>query len=143
MRCIVHQPPVNMRVRSEANSFTTPINVVFTPRLAPGCTDESSYVMTTTANPSALVGFTTGWPSKTASAFDPGLPFGRYNMCFDYQISSGNWRYFRPSATSANAYENIVGLGRGPTSAPPATTLTLPASLSDWDNAGSRVCPTS
>ena len=56
---------------------------------------------------------TPGWPSNNALTLDPGLPFGRYDMCFEYQSSSSpsKWRYYE-TTTSAAAYDNTAPLGR-------------------------------
>jgi hypothetical protein len=75
------------------------------------CT-EPTFVMTTGNNPYVAASSQAGWPTRGPLAFDPGLPFGRYDMCLEYWDSSGTpgYRHYA-TTTSTAAYDNTAALG--------------------------------
>jgi type II secretory pathway pseudopilin PulG len=119
----VRQPPLNVRVRDRNGNPYNGATVRATLRTT-GCT-EDPFFMTTMRN--SATG-TDGWPSNGTAAFDPGLPFGKYDLCLEYKDGSTSSSYRHWSTT----YDNVTALGQ------PATK-TYPDSGS-WSNKGSRYC---
>jgi type II secretory pathway pseudopilin PulG len=95
----VRQPPFNIRILRGRNSTFTDgaIDVYATLKRPTGSTDacpEPVYKLTTTAWP------TTGWGTEPeagghwvsqGTAFDPGMPFGKYSICL--RDNGSGWTY--------------------------------------------------
>jgi type II secretory pathway pseudopilin PulG len=128
----VFQPPLNIRVRSRTSTLTyiNGARVIATLRTDPADTPacpEPTYEFLTMTNPYTA---TVGWPSQatpwvTPTTFDPGLPFGVYDLCLQY-TSSGTTRRYRTSWDN-DPYENDRRYGR-------SSTLTLPPAYDDWSS---------
>ncbi|MGH2969375.1 MAG: hypothetical protein ACRDK0_09965, partial [Solirubrobacteraceae bacterium] len=139
----VRQPPLNIRVKNRFGSYidstkapavSRQVRVFATMRTNAAECIEPTYELHTMGNPDAAG--SAGWPSHTKLSavtglpemWDPGLPFGIYDLCIDYQNSAGssNWR-----RTYYSGYDNTKPLGE-------PTTLALPLNPgSDWSSSSS------
>jgi type II secretory pathway pseudopilin PulG len=119
----VRQPPLNFRVRNKAGSYANGITVEMTLRTNTAECTEPKYSMTTATNPYTS---SAGWPSKGPLSFDPGVPFGKYDYCFEYRDSGGTWRYYKSSSSAP--YDNTAALGQSGAGTP----ATIPSSTSSW-----------
>src|SRR4051812_23893772 len=81
------QPPINLRVMKDASgasmqTSTHDIRIRLKYDDGAGCTDAYEF---TTSYKRVDSGFTTanryGWPSRSTTAYDPGVPFGDYTVC--------------------------------------------------------------
>jgi type II secretory pathway pseudopilin PulG len=120
----VRQPPLNFRVRARDGSYPNGATVEMTLRTNTAECTEPTYVMTTGNNPYATPATSQpGWPTRGPLTFDPGLPFGRYNMCLEYWDSSGTpgYRHYE-TTSSAASYDNTAALGGS--GSPPDTPAT-------------------
>jgi hypothetical protein len=75
----VFQPPLNIRVRRRGSAAGVYANGIRVRAYQIGLSDctEGSYELTTRSN-----GTSDGWVSQLGTDYDPGLPFGTYELCF-------------------------------------------------------------
>jgi prepilin-type N-terminal cleavage/methylation domain-containing protein len=134
----VLQPPLNLRVSRDAGNkviggtggtgSTDAISVkaVFQP--APGdtgCTDTVN--LNLVANPYAAAANQLGWLSQSSTAFDPGIPFGSWNVCV--------WDATAGKGFRVNSYDNKTLPGR-------SATLDVAPSSSPYSNNVTATTPT-
>jgi type II secretory pathway pseudopilin PulG len=116
------QPPVNFRVRNSSGTFIDGATVKLRQQTnAADCT-EPIYSMTTMTNPYKS---TTGWPTNSTATYDPGVPFGTYDVCLEYksQSSPSRWKHDVATLTWDNTTLNT------------SATTNLPANASsDWSS---------
>jgi type II secretory pathway pseudopilin PulG len=105
----VRQPPLNIQVLNRSNTLANGISVRATQESSECAGADRSYVLTTMTNPHKA---TNGWISQPTlvvggvtigAVFDPGLPFGIYDLCF---FDSTNNR-----KKTLNNYDNTQPLG--------------------------------
>jgi type II secretory pathway pseudopilin PulG len=126
----VRQPPLNFRLRDNSGNYINNGTVKMTLRTDTAECTEPTYVLTTADNPYITSGsLKSGYPTE-AGQFDPGLPFGMYNMCLEYK-SGGRWRHYQ-TTTAAQAYDNTPALGQPNTSS--GTPMNLPPNTTDWSS---------
>ncbi len=119
----VRQPPLNIQVLNRSSVLANGINVRATLESSECTGVDRSFTLTTMANPYKS---TNGWISQTGT-FDPGLPFGVYDLCF-----------FDPSNNrkkTVSNYDNTQPLG---------ATSTTTVSSSNWNTGFSSfnsACP--
>jgi hypothetical protein len=147
----VRQPPLNIRIRDTSGNFINSSQSPSTNRRVRGFAtlrtntaecSEPVYLLHAMTNPSPQSGGpTAGWPSHTPlgsnglpQVWDPGLPFGVYDICFDYQTSAGSSNYRR---FVVSGYDNTAPLGRSSTLLVPTSTGT--GSSSTWSSSGTTV----
>ncbi len=148
----VRQPPLNIRVRDRNGAYisslaTRQVRVFATLRTNTAECTEPAYKLYAMGNPDEPSGSRDGWPSHTRlgvagallnlpDTWDPGLPFGVYDLCFDYQNSAGssNWRTF-----NLLGYDNTQPLGRPGAPLPVPTSVTGTGGAGQWSASGSAV----
>jgi hypothetical protein len=110
----VRQPPFNIQVKSPANVLANGLSVRATLQSAdcPAAADRN-YALTTVANPYTS---SNGWVSQpqlvvagapVGLAFDPGMPFGIYDLCV--------WDPTSKKRKSLANYDNTAALGKNGT----------------------------
>jgi hypothetical protein len=116
----VFQPPVNIRVTRTYNRDSAPANGAVQFRLTPikpasagdeECVDTPQYTFVSATWPNSGWGTANrnqlGWASRSATTFDPGLPFGEYSLCLvDTTRSSRQYH-------NAGTYDNRSVNGAG------------------------------
>jgi Tfp pilus assembly protein PilV len=85
----VRQPPLTLTVKNGASQLTSPATIVLTPA------DAACVKPTLTTDATGRANRTTGTP------YDPGVPFGRYNVCVVGQLATTSWKKWT-SATQLN-----------------------------------------
>jgi type II secretory pathway pseudopilin PulG len=119
----VRQPPMNIQVKNPSGTLTNGFSIRATLETAECGVADRNYVMTTVNNPTPN---TNGWVSQpqlvvagvpVGIAFDPGLPFGIYDLCI--------WDPASRKRLKPTDYDNTNPLGR-------TTTKTYPDSSFPW-----------
>jgi len=115
----VRQPGLELRVKDSGGTYLNGASVVITP-LDTNCMPGSIQAWTTAKN---TVANTDGWVSKDPYNFggstgnvtyDPGLPFGQYRVCAQYNFgttASPKWR--KSNTTPTVNLNNATGVGGG------------------------------
>jgi len=122
----VRQPGLELQVKDSSNALLNGARVVITPQ-ATSCMPASFTVWTTAKN---TVTNTNGWVTKDPYDFggstgnvtyDPGLPFGTYKVCAEYNFGTTAAPKWRKSTTTPNVtLNNAAGTS--------ATALSIPNS---------------
>jgi Tfp pilus assembly protein PilV len=98
----VFQPPLKLTVRNGSSGTSPPVanaNVVLTPK-DPACSTKP--ILTTDASGRvSKSSFDFGSPYGTV-AYDPGVPFGKYDVCIDAVISGVRRKYQTASTSPIN-----------------------------------------
>jgi Tfp pilus assembly protein PilV len=114
---IVRQPALKVRVRTGTSTYLQGAHVVITPRDAT-CAPRATF--TTTTNP---VSTGNGWVSKPSYdfgsptgvvAYDPGVPFGAYDICADAITGTGTGLLRRKASLLNVNVNNAAGVTAGP-----------------------------
>jgi type II secretory pathway pseudopilin PulG len=138
----VRQPPFNIRIQGTTagtyidHTTSRPVRIFATlvttsdDPAEPACAEPVYPLIATGNNLDYAPGHAaySGWVSQApAPDFDPGMPFGTYNLCIDWQTTATRWRRY-----VHNGYDNTQPFGR------PAT-LTLPPAPGNWSSESSNV----
>jgi Tfp pilus assembly protein PilV len=133
----VRQPPFNIRVRNRNNTgYVDGATVRVDLDASSGCTDDQVFM--TTMNPGGAAPYnTSGWVTKRSlvPTFDPGMPFGTYDLCIEY-LDGTSWRRYRTTYVNGENGSTPHPNGR-------PGTLVLPPTSDSYDGGtASRRCGT-
>jgi type II secretory pathway pseudopilin PulG len=118
----LHQPPMPVQVQRSSTAVSGA--TVWATGSCDSGSGREKYVLTTT---NSGVGPGTGWVSRTAGTYDPGLPYGTYDVCA--KVSGPRW------VLSNGIVLNDPKKGRS------AGTMTINASSSMTTNPDTTKCP--
>jgi Tfp pilus assembly protein PilV len=103
----LHQAPLPVQVKTFTGGAQANAHVVATGSSTGGCPSDK-LTLTTDAN---------GFVTHPGGTFDPGVPFGTYNVCADTQLTSTTWLVKTKTGVPATALTGINS----------ATVIQLPA----------------
>jgi Tfp pilus assembly protein PilV len=93
----VHQAPLAVQVKNALGAVQANAHVVATGSSSGGCPADK-LTLTTDAN---------GFVTHPGGTFDPGVPFGTYDVCTDVQLTSSTWLLKTKTGVAATALTGI------------------------------------
>jgi Tfp pilus assembly protein PilV len=90
----VHQAPLAVQVKTALGVAQANAHVVATGSSTNGCTGDK-LTLTTDAN---------GYVTHPGGGFDPGVPFGTYDVCADVRLTSTTWLLKTKTGVAATAF---------------------------------------